>query len=680
MKPSITLLPQLAIENGSSGKSEEEFLGEWKAFVYKQQLLPGVQPIIARSWKRCWAKVNPFQPARSVHLNEDYLFSSQLVSFDLLSVALPILEDVQQNGENTSTAILFANTAGCVLNIYGDSDMVESLEACGVVKGAILTEELVGTNAVGLALAERMPVQVVGYEHYVQAFHQFGTAAAPMFDLTGHPLGVVGIFTLWEKYHPYALGLATVTAKAIEGQQQADVLMREQNSNLAELNAVLSAISEGILVWNSSNVLMHANLSASQLLGAPAKSLLGKPIDAFMNLQPSLDYLIRNRTAVTDREVRLTVEGHVVNTIMSIRYVYNGDELQWIIATLRPVKEVRQLVHHQIGASAALTLEDIPGNSPAMLHVRRLVRVAAPAKASILIHGEPGTGKNALASAIHNFSANRDGPFVIFACASIPNELVLPELLGYDENFLEKRTSSRPSKFELAEGGTLFLQDVDALPLEAQTILLNVLELGVVQRLGSSRPIKVDSRIIASTAVEMKKLIKQKSFRSDLLYRLSVFSITLPPLRDRPQDIPEVVDRILKRFSTQTGYKVSLEPGVIDVLKKYYWPGNVREIEAVIGRTVMQVGQDGVINVEDLPAYLRLTTSSNLPEDPDFQLSSLDEVEKETILRTVKLCRGNVSRMADILGVSRTTLWRRMKSLAIDPADYRHPVEAQIVL
>jgi transcriptional activator for dhaKLM operon len=615
---------------------QDKLYPAWCSFVYNQQILSGVQPVIARSWKRCWARVNPLQPARSSHLNENNLLTSQLVSFDLLSIALPILEDVQQCGEGASNAILFANPAGCVLHLSGDKDILEGLEACGVVKGGFLTEDLVGTNAVGLALMERMPVEVVGCEHYVQSFHQFGSAAAPIFDLTGHSLGVVATYTTKKKYHPYGLGMVMVTAKAIEGQCQSEVLMNEQNAQMAELNAVLSAISEGILVFNSDNVIMHANLPASQLLGIPVKKLLGRTINPLDNIQPSVIDAIQSNTPITDKEVCITYQEQSVNVILSLRYVYNKNNLRWMIATLRPVKEIRQLVQHQMGASAPLTLDDIPGSSAIIRHVRDQVRKAAPATASILINGEPGTGKNALASAIHNLSQKREGPFVIFACGSIPNELVLPELLGYDESYVSKQIKDRPSKFELAEGGTLFFQDVDLLPLEAQT------------------------------SVDIKSMISQKSFRSDLYYRLSIFAIKIPPLRERPQDIPEIIHRILNRLSYQIGNNVSLGPGVMEILSHYDWPDNIREIEAIIGKATMQVGQDGVIQIKDLPTSVVTANSRMYEEDKDFQISTLDEMEKQIILKTLKQCKGNITRVAEVLGISRTTLWRKLKAYEIE--------------
>jgi transcriptional regulator with PAS, ATPase and Fis domain len=341
--------------------------------------------------------------------------------------------------------------------------------------------------------------------------------------------------------------------------------------------------------------------------------------------------------------------------------------------TLRSEKKVRKLIQQQVGATAALTISDIPGEAPQMQRVRNFVKSAAGARASILIRGEVGTGKNALASAIHNASPWHDGPFVIFASSSVPNELVVSDLLGYDESIDSTRMSGRPSKFELAQGGTLFFQDVDALPLEAQAILINALEIGVVQRLGSQRPVLVEARVIASTSADMEALISQGAFRPDLYYRLSTFTITLPPLRDRPRDIPLVAERILARFTRQLGYQVSLAPEVMDVFRKYAWPGNIREMEAVLGRAATQIAGAGVIGLAHIPNTVRLMESSPQKISPSLQVkvSSLSEMERETIALMMQMYRGNVSRMAQVLDISRTTLWRKLKQYGFDPNEYR---------
>ena len=644
----------------------------WMKFTANQQLDPIVPPLIVASWRRCWGRVNPNNALEFARMGAEYLLASQTASFDLIAIARPVMEDVHQCVQNSGTVIILTNSIGCILDLVGDEEMIKVMDGWGVGVGSILSEELIGTSSIGLAMTERMPVQVAGMEHFVRQLHVATGAAAPMFDISGRLLGVLGIVMPVERYHIHSLGLIAAAARAIEGQRQSDLLLVEQNSQLAQLNAILSAISDGILVWSVDYVLIHANNAAGQILGIPSKSIMGKRADQLFNVPTFIRKAVLRRKPLTDVEGIINIGERKINCLVSLDFVFKSQNvLQWIIVTLRPEKKVRKLVQRQVGANAVLTLDDIPGQSPQMHKVRNFVRSAAGAQASILIRGEVGTGKNALASAIHNAGPRREEPFVIFSCPSIPNELVIDELLGYEEEGNSKNMRGRPSKFELAEGGTLFFQDVDVLPLEGQAVLLNALELGVVQRLGGRRMIEVDARIIACTAVSIETLISQGAFRADLYYRLSTFTITLPPLRERPRDIPLVVDRILTRFRKQLGYQVSLAPEVMDLFRKYPWPGNIREMEAVLGRASTQVADTGLIGMAQIPSNVRWMEAAPQKTQPFLQVSSLDEMERETILLTLQMQRGNVSRIAQVLGVSRTTLWRKLKAYGIDPEEYR---------
>ena len=655
----------------TSGEYQQRMLEAWKKFTDNQELDPVVPPLIASSWRRCWGHVNPTLALEFTRMGPDYLLASQTASFDLMAIARPVMEDVYQCVQGSGTAIVLTNSIGCVLDLIGDSEILEIMNKWGAGVGSILSEDLIGTTSIGLALTERMPVQVAGMEHFVRQFQVATGAAAPMFDINGHLLGVLGIVMPVERYHIHSLGLIAAAARAIEGQRQSDYLLAEQNSQLAQLNTVLSTISDGILVWSTDYTLIHANSTAGEMLGIPAQSMMGKHADTLFVTPSFVQKAILRRKPLTDVEGVINIGDRKVNCLISLDFVFKSHgELEWIIVTLRPEKKVRKLVQRQVGAQAALTLDDIPGDSPQMNKVRSFVKSAAGAQASILIRGEVGTGKNALASAIHNAGVRRDGPFVIFSCSSIPNELVIGELLGYEEDG-RNRQSGRPSKFELAESGTLFFQDVDTLPLEAQAVLLNALELRMIQRLEGHRAVEVNARIIASTSANIETLISQGAFRPDLYYRLSTFTITLPPLRERPRDIPLIVDRILTRFNKQLGYKVSLAPEVIDVFKKYSWPGNIREMEAVLGRAATQVASVGNIGVSHLPGNVRRLEPVQQGAQSFLQVSSLGEMERETIMHTLQTQRGNVSRMAQVLGVSRTTLWRKLKTYGINPEEYR---------
>jgi transcriptional regulator with PAS, ATPase and Fis domain len=469
-------------------------------------------------------------------------------------------------------------------------------------------------------------------------------------------------------------------AKGIEAQRQADVLLAEQNSQLAQLNVIMDAISEGIVVWNEHRQLIHINNYAAQLFGIPIQRLVGRSFGSLATYPHFLVQAIEKCEPLTDVEANLKIGEKNLNCMISVRFVVSKEKLEWIIMTMRPIREVRQLVQRQVGAQALMSLDDIAGESAQIKRVRHFVRSTAAAGASILIRGESGTGKNALARAIHNESPRREGPFLIFPCASMPGELVLNELLGYEEGPYPKRSGSRPSKFELAQGGTIYFQDVDMLPLEAQSMLLNVLELGVIQRLGSERPTEVDVRVIASTSAKIEKNIATSSFRSDLFYRLSTFSINLPALRERPQDIPLIAERILKRLSRQLDRSLEFGPGVVEALKKYSWPGNIRELEAVLGMAVAQLGSSGsgkatMVELGHISATVRYLKRHTSSPSSEILVQSMDEVERDAIVQAARQCHGNTTRMAQVLGLGRTTLWRKMKRHKILLEDYRKNTE-----
>lgn len=652
----------------------------WKMFTVDGSIMPEVPPMVATSWQRCYGRLNPTQKLQFNKLNPDTLLATQVASFNLISIARPILEDIYQNIKPDDVAIILLNGAGYILDMLAQPDIRAWLMETGICEGVLMTEMQVGTNAFGLALTERAPVEIIGAEHYCHQLHHIATAAAPIFDMTGHPLGVCGLISPLASYQSHSLGMMVAGARGIEAQRQADVLLAEQNSQLAQLNVIMDAITEGIIVWNEEGLLIHANNYAAQMLGVPIQRLLGRPIESIAAYPAFLIREIKKREPLTDVEANIKVGDQTLNCLLSLRYVIRDAKLEWVIMTMRPIREVRELVQRQVGAQAFMSLDDITGESAQIKRVHQFVRSTAAAGASILILGESGTGKNVLARAIHNESLRRDGPFLIFPCASMPGELVLSELVGYEEGAFLKRPGSRPSKFELAQGGTLYFQDIEALPLEAQSILLNVLELGLVQRLGSDRPIEVDVRVIASTSAKIEKFITASSFRSDLFYRLSTFSIHLPALRERPQDIPLIAERILKRMSLQLGRELEYGPGVLDALKRYSWSGNIRELEAVLGMAVAQMGtassaRASVIELHHITTTVRYLKDTSGASSGELLVQSMGETERDAILQAAHHCHGNLTRMAQVLGVGRTTLWRKVKRHKILLEDYRKNVE-----
>ncbi|MFQ5592871.1 MAG: dihydroxyacetone kinase operon transcriptional regulator DhaR [Anaerolineae bacterium] len=648
----------------------------WQSFIDTGQVDESMQdwldPAILRSWLRCAPRLDPWAKPRLTNLKVEALQRVLVTHFDLIAIARPIMEDIHQFAEESNSAVLLTDGTACILDVLGDHLMVDTAGRLGLRAGVYWNEGGAGTNALALALLEAVPVQVVGSEHYFRGFHDLTCSAAPIHDVNGRIVGALAMAGHRKDAHPHTLAGIMAGARAITNQLQTDMYLQEANRHLGELNAVFRAISDGVMSWNRSGSITHINDQAGEILNLKPQTVLGRPLEEVLQIPAVLLDAIQNGQSVRDVEARFVVDDHTANCLVSLRPIREGpQEPVGYIVTLRPIERVRQLVHRLIGSQATLTLEDMLGESAVMRHVRREARIAAQGTAPVLLQGEDGVSKNPLARAIHNESNRAAGPFLAMNCQAIPHELMVSEFLGYEGGaFSGVLAEGRPSKFELADGGTLFLDEVDSLTQELQAALLQVIDTGHVMRLGGTRPIPIALRIIAATSADLEQRVAEGSFRSDLYYRFGVFSIVVPPLRERVEDIPLLVERFLARITKQMNRPARIDDDALALLMRYPWPGNVRELETVLVRAVA-LGEDGDVHVEDLPAVVRngriLTPESPVPEP----VLTLAEAEREAIIRVGWACQGQVTSMADQLGISRTTLWRKMKRLNLGPKDFR---------
>jgi DNA-binding NtrC family response regulator len=297
---------------------------------------------------------------------------------------------------------------------------------------------------------------------------------------------------------------------------------------------------------------------------------------------------------------------------------------------------------------------ELIGRSPAMKRVAELVEMVAPADATVLITGESGTGKEVVARAIHSNSPRRNMPMVVIHCGALTETLLESELFGHERGAFTGAQFRRKGKFEVADGGTVFLDEISDISLRTQSDLLRVLQEKEIVRVGGSQPVKVDFRCIAATNRSIEELVKAGTFRPDLYYRLNVFAINIPPLRERREDIPLLVDYFLRRFCASTNREVPrISPAAIDSLMAHDWPGNVRELENAVERALV-VGRNGEIG----PAHFALGVRSEALSSGG---RTLDEVERTHIEKVVSECEGNLSRAARVLGIDRTTLYHKLK-------------------
>jgi transcriptional activator for dhaKLM operon len=337
------------------------------------------------------------------------------------------------------------------------------------------------------------------------------------------------------------------------------------------------------------------------------------------------------------------------------------------IALLRPIEQVRMLIHQQMGTRAMLTLDDLASQSTRMRQVLRQARIAARGTAPVMLRGEGGVGKNHLARAIHNDSQRAEKPFIVVDCRAIPHELMASEFLGREKDAI---TDGRPSKFEVANGGSLLLDQIESLSLELQVSLLRVLDTGHVMRLGGTRAIPIDVRIMAATTADLQQRAAEGSFVSHLNYRFGVFNIEIPPVRERAEDVPLMAERFLARISDRDDRPYWIDEEASAVLCRYPWPGNVREMESALERAV-SLSQDAIIRVVDLPEIVRNGRIMDANSPQPAPILPLAEVEREAIIRAGWACQGQVTEMARQLGIGRTTLWRKMKRLNISPTYFK---------
>lgn len=311
----------------------------------------------------------------------------------------------------------------------------------------------------------------------------------------------------------------------------------------------------------------------------------------------------------------------------------------------------------------------VVGANPSMVNIYRLVGRIANSRATILIRGESGTGKRAIASAIHKADPERSNkPFVELSCGALPRETIESELFGHTRGSFTGAINERKGRFEMADGGTLLLDDIDSFSPDLQVKLLRVLQHKEFERVGDNKTIKVDVRFIVSTNQDLEKAIADKTFREDLYYRLNVISIDMPPLRDRKGDLPLLVDYFIKLYSKENHKEIkSVSDYFMDILMNYDWPGNVRELENIIERAVI-LDMDGVIDDDDLPkvlveevlGFINLKRSSNADVAASLK-DAMKEPEKIYLLRVMEEMGWNKKRAAVKLGVNRTTLYNKLK-------------------
>lgn len=434
--------------------------------------------------------------------------------------------------------------------------------------------------------------------------------------------------------------------------------------------ALLESISDGLLAVDDNGVVIEVNSVARRILGRPQGELEGRRIADLVEDKPPILTWVSRGEQFSSRVITLkTADGRVAAMANLQPFLDDKHGPVGAVLTFREMSEVGRLVNRLIGVERTFNFDDILGESPAIHKSKELARVAAGTSSNILIGGETGTGKEVFAQAIHNASAFADGPFLAVNSAALPRDLIESELFGYVEGaFTGASRKGRLGQFELASGGSLFLDEIGEIPPEVQVKLLRVLQEKAIVRVGGDRTIPVDCRLIAATNRNLHRAVAEGSFRQDLLYRLDVISIDLPPVRERTGDLPLFIERFI-RIHAERNHKVveGIQPEALSLLTGYDWPGNVREVENVVEHAVA-LARGRLIGIADLPESLR---RSALGKEPPGTVGLVEarrgyeKAQQQLYLEALKEGGGDVPRAAHLLGISRATLYRRLRKYGL---------------
>ena len=641
---------------------ERQVTAAWERFVTGLPLEEtSVSKFVLSSWERSRRRgVAPGARLAPISVSGEALEKLRWNNHELMWAAQGLFLATSHLLERSGSIMLLTDPNGVVLQVVGDMRTVEAGQDVHLVVGGNWNEGAVGTNGIGTTLAMRLPTQVHGAEHFCEGIKRWTCAAAPVFmPGSDQIVGVVDISGPPATYQANSLALAVAAARQIEA-MLGERLSREHSQLLdACLKMGVRADCLAMIVLDSSALLIHISGSLPGIilrLGSRLPGLEpGRPVEEWARHLP---HGLRSEWLHP-----VLVEGRTIGALLLVPKRARGIDAERSTSGLPAATPVG------IGSDAAFDgdpkhpgFASLIGESPALQTAIARARQLSGRRVAVLIQGETGVGKELFAREIHGDEA-RNGPFVPFNCGATTRELIASELFGHVRGaFTGATNEGRPGRFELAHGGTLCLDEIGELPLELQPVLLRALEEGVVYRLGEAKPRRVDVRLLAMTNRNLLEDVEAGRFRRDLYHRVCVTRISVPPLRARVHDVELLIEHfnvsLAERHRTATR---TFGSKVMAILGAYPWPGNVRELRNVVEGLLLSSTEDHV-RVDELPeemlAMIDGSDDSLVAMEP---VTSLEDSERKAIVSALSSVQGNLARAARALGVSRSTLYRKVE-------------------
>ena len=601
----------------------------------------------------------------------------------LCSHAFPVMETLYEQIVNTHSMIVLTDADGLILHSLGDDDFLRRADKVALRAGALWSEQQQGTNAIGMAIAERDAVTVFGDQHYLRANQFLACSSVPILDPFGHLLGVLDVTGDCRSHHQHTMALAKMSGQMIENHLFSSAFTEALRIHFHSRPEFIGTLMEGIAAFGVDGRFLSANRSAQFQLGMPLAALHAHTLSSLFNLS-SGELIDRVRGgSIGDQTFSLCLHSGV-NVFAGVEFrratpvaVHAGDGIGESVN--RPAKPELKLSGLRYLETGDLQVADL------ISRLRKVIGKPIP----ILIGGETGTGKEVLASAIHRDSPRSSFDLVAVNCASIPATLIEAELFGYAPGaFTGAAKGGGAGKIIQADGGTLFLDEIGDMPFALQSRLLRVLQDRTVTPVGATKAVPVDFALICASNRNLREMVLRGEFRDDLYYRINGLLVNLPPLRERT-DLASTVDKIL-RSECYTGRPVGVTPEVLALFACHQWPGNFRQLanvlrtscamldddEAAIGmkhlpRDFLQELDDIRIGAHARPATVVVPAAPLSPPSlpaigsaavaaSSFTGLRLQDLASSAVVAALTAHGGNVSAAARALGVSRNTLYRKM--------------------
>lgn len=597
------------------------------------------------------------------HVNDDLLSGGELTDRkermkELLHSSQAVLEHLYQSLRDSLFMIVLSDPDGYIVAKWGDPPFTDRAKKVWLDIGANWREDIKGTNAIGTALMEQKPVTVWGNQHYCQENHFLTCYASPLYSATGELLGILDVSGDARLHQANTLAMVVAAAQACQTRLLLQHTEQELVLRLREMDAITERANHPLISVDASGIITRINQEAAKMLDLPQSQCIGQPLSRWFGRKNTEEILSLEDSASLQLKVPYNLHGRKQSWLVQPVLDQRKKIFRVLLSTEATVSENNQPIRPS--HSRPVATPDSGGSHicacPKVHKIYKFASQVAKTKSAVLISGETGTGKEILAREIHRASG-RKGPFVPVNCGAIPASLIESELFGYEKGaFTGARSEGHKGKFEAAAGGTLFLDEIGEMPLASQAALLRVLEEKTITRVGSNRPIPVDVRILAATHKNLAQEAAEGRFRADLYYRLREVEILLPPLRER-SDLLQLADYFLDQVAEELGnVPLSFTEIARKRLVQYDWPGNIRELRQIVRQAAFQARftrESDLIQAEDLS--LPRHFSNSLP-----QSHSLSRHEEEAIAQAIRATGGNMTEAARLLGIGRTTLYRKL--------------------